>query len=1136
MSSGNISRYKNLGSYLSNINARLAQSERNRSAYGGIAAGAITSNHLTGQVVLDDNIIQSANYAKGVSGWSIDANGSAEFSDVFVRGNINADSGTIGVWNLSAQETSRTFDIETYSASGAVTDVDATTGAYLDTVTYTFTGVHSLIIGDFVTITGITSEDNTSATNGLGFNIINAEIKSVTSTTATVYSTVRDTYTSGTGLVSKIYAGTFIENVDLGFDDSNATSGTYVGLYTSENLKTSGLYIRDYEKRYLDYGYFSSNGVAYTSAAVLNLIWNPSAEYFSSTANTVTNTVTGWASTSGTPVNTYDFIGSQAANNGTDAIQRMFTAYSAYGIIAGWDTTARTDYTTATIDYKAGDNYNLFDRTKPIYLDFDLYPMYQPVVTNVTSLTWWSNTVVKINGTNTFAAGEGIYFDFVAYNNGASLANLFEPGAVSTVASSPAPTSSAFWINIPYGYSPQTGYNNAVSTVAKTYTLGVSTLAFTVSTMSLTFTAGQGVQIVVPSGTLAGTYYGTIAASPTPTNTTFTVTWTIAPSASGTLPIGTTFTGDPIGILDNLHGGSTYQVYKKTDWYLNPAEIKLQFDSSNALTMTSLSNVVSSGVTFTPEAYKIDGQAFLSNYVNNKPSFAKTISISLDPSKISSEYLRLASDNYANANTITLNMPNWLYKDSAYTTKWVKSSSDYVSANITGVTSTTSGTTYTVSNQFRLGQIVSISGVHTTAPDSGQFNVKDVQVINFTGSIGNASSFTVATGYISGTGTTPWTGTAVGRIGYVLDNVSLSPENRFFYGSSGLNSSTSPYSWYSLGSGTTAPAQASLEAPKSWINVDLLGQTAVLNYWDYIGFKTSSTGYSGNMFSTPSISTVPSYSDFNFYSNSNLGNYSGYMIAANTSSVLNLSGGIIEWDTGGAAFEKYESYINSVVSKSAAGVEMVAKRSVGAGGSFDNLFGELASASVYVDDFGGDSGSVAGGGGGVFNVVADLFRVTNSNNQPTLNGNFVYNNISSPYTTNQILQVSANAQVTTTATSATSSPSPTLDGNFWTPASGMSVINFSAWMSSNNSAGNAYGSYAIYQGTNLLGTLVLASGTNSDISGAILVQGTNYTSVSSSYVFVGEPNTQYYIVGYFYTNATYTATISRRRITVTPLI
>lgn len=67
-----------------------------------IVAGSITSNELTSDLVLVNNIIKSNNYIAGTTGWIIASNGSAEFSNVTVRGTIVSNTGTIGGWTVDS--------------------------------------------------------------------------------------------------------------------------------------------------------------------------------------------------------------------------------------------------------------------------------------------------------------------------------------------------------------------------------------------------------------------------------------------------------------------------------------------------------------------------------------------------------------------------------------------------------------------------------------------------------------------------------------------------------------------------------------------------------------------------------------------------------------------------------------------------------------------------------------------------------------------------------------------------------------------------------------------------------------------------------------------------------------------------
>jgi hypothetical protein len=66
-----------------------------------IAANTITADELVSNIILVNNTISSNLYTPGSVGWRISNDGSAEFSNVVVRGNIFSNVGTIGGWTLS---------------------------------------------------------------------------------------------------------------------------------------------------------------------------------------------------------------------------------------------------------------------------------------------------------------------------------------------------------------------------------------------------------------------------------------------------------------------------------------------------------------------------------------------------------------------------------------------------------------------------------------------------------------------------------------------------------------------------------------------------------------------------------------------------------------------------------------------------------------------------------------------------------------------------------------------------------------------------------------------------------------------------------------------------------------------------
>ena len=68
-----------------------------------IAANTITANELSSNIILVNNIIRSNSFASGPggNGWQIESDGTAEFNDVVVRGNVFSTVGRIGPFTLS---------------------------------------------------------------------------------------------------------------------------------------------------------------------------------------------------------------------------------------------------------------------------------------------------------------------------------------------------------------------------------------------------------------------------------------------------------------------------------------------------------------------------------------------------------------------------------------------------------------------------------------------------------------------------------------------------------------------------------------------------------------------------------------------------------------------------------------------------------------------------------------------------------------------------------------------------------------------------------------------------------------------------------------------------------------------------
>ncbi len=72
----------------------------------------------SGNIIIDSaGEIRSVDYTSGTSGWKVSGDGTAEFNDVTVRGHVEADTGTIGGWEITATSLRSGTDIELEASS-----------------------------------------------------------------------------------------------------------------------------------------------------------------------------------------------------------------------------------------------------------------------------------------------------------------------------------------------------------------------------------------------------------------------------------------------------------------------------------------------------------------------------------------------------------------------------------------------------------------------------------------------------------------------------------------------------------------------------------------------------------------------------------------------------------------------------------------------------------------------------------------------------------------------------------------------------------------------------------------------------------------------------------------------------------
>lgn len=299
MANRRINRTKSFSGYVASLNQDV-NILKARTNVTGISVGAISGDNLSNEVSLVTSAIQSASYAPNEYGWRIDGSGVAEFADVYVRGDINAETGTIGYWNISSPGVYRKigntelFGTFLESSDLGSNDIDKKSGTYValfksyyeDPVQITHITRHYNVAtvvapqhrfnpGDLVLI----RLENDPADFNTGITPV--QVLEVTSTTFKCNSVGAD------------YLD-FYTSTDGGFtvgDPRDTSVNGYVQLYVED---VAGLYLQDYGKTNFDYGYFSNKGVAYVSAERINLIYNPS---FETSSNVVYDSLEGYKNT-----------------------------------------------------------------------------------------------------------------------------------------------------------------------------------------------------------------------------------------------------------------------------------------------------------------------------------------------------------------------------------------------------------------------------------------------------------------------------------------------------------------------------------------------------------------------------------------------------------------------------------------------------------------------------------------------------------------------------------------------------------------------------------------------------------------------------------------------------------------------
>jgi len=1124
---------------------------KNRNKLSSIADSSITGDKLSSTVQLVTNSIRSSDYIPGEVGWSINGYGTAEFANVFVRGNINAETGTIGYWNISnpAVEryvgSSRLFGTFLESSDFGGTDKNITSGTYVglfksytDTPTaitdvYRENNVatitcpnHTYQLGDYVFVSVTT---NTSLNSPTSFRII-----SVSSDT-----------------ISFVSSGSNIGDV------LTKTPVNDTGYVSLSNKDIAGLYIRDYGKQILDYGYFSTEGIAYSSASPVNYVLNPSFETgVTSVYNTASWSFAGTSGSSGRVYEGFDFKGQVLT----------YASHSTYGLSYSSANTAfdSSYYAKVAIDYESAVNNGHLAAGKNMYLSGDLYfenvfegqgPLVQSVTANATTL------VVTTTATYTnITTGDIVYLDLSLLDS-ASVDFATGSGTKDTTHTVlNTPNNTTIWLDNTRNVAP----TGSLAVGAKTYSDGtdrpkaiyrknlgqkVSALEAIYKTADITNVTGNGTtvtytaantfaanDVVSITGVYPAVYNLTDVKIATANGTTFTIT----NGVTGTFISGSSDT--PTATVSQLKMTATNHRFTTGDKvYLDFSALDVdQFDQYWTINYLSpyfrifkIYNIVGSTI-------------YLKNGKNRQPSTSSLTVYSRSSSGVSRPIAAYkivdAAYNLRNlkiefSNGATTAIENVV--SAATLSAWANTAQPYneycfndIEGNFDSNLALTGASSYTfdpieVDSSKLMSQYQSLDSTGYTAASPIYLRVYPYLYENsYTESISPIQTVS------SSIYTTP---SSTQFVGLTLDNFMFSSQTQFFYGDTSSSSLSNSLTSLSAWSGTPG-ASYSIYTPKKWIDINLDTQKATMSYMDAISYTPNS---GQPLISNPVVGTLTSLSALDIYGNmfSSYGTSKASAITFNKSfgdySSLIASSGRYKLSVFDGSWTT-ESKTQHIASDSAVGYDIVASKvyARSSDGTDPDSLSRIASAGVWVD-----SSNQA-----TFDVLADKTVFRDYQDNPSFSTGYTIDNRKTlidndPDTAIHAGHMFSSDNSTTTSTTM-GNGSVGLSGYFRTPASGASMIYFSLRGLSSNAAGSIYGSIRIRDGLDSNG-VVTTVGTvrrEASITNSAQCSGTVASTAATMFLFTGQPNTLYRILFLIQSNsASYTATAADRMIAIVPI-
>lgn len=392
MASRRLRRTKSFTSYLGALTQDLQDLKNSASSPTTVNNFSVGPESLENSLVLNNKSIESASYIEGISGWKIDGTGVAEFSDVFVRGDINASSGTIGYWNISNPDVVRRIgNRDLYgtfleSSDLGASDYNKDSGTYV--------GLYKSYIDEEVAIVSASRKENvvTAVCPGHRFRV--SDLISVD---------IPDDVSMSTGKAAvRVIEANYnnFKYISLGADVTELTGENYSGTAILNNKDVAGLYLQDYGRSLFDYGYFSNEGVSYVSAETPNLVYNASFEYVDDSNITVFSS-DSWVGGTLTPTS--------YAYSSTN----IYNGDSTYGGKLQWTSTALSTYTMATVNASEFKRLDFYKNDRELYLNFDAFfvnNLNQVTIPTTNSFATTSSSVITIT-----CPGHGLAVDDLVY-------------------------------------------------------------------------------------------------------------------------------------------------------------------------------------------------------------------------------------------------------------------------------------------------------------------------------------------------------------------------------------------------------------------------------------------------------------------------------------------------------------------------------------------------------------------------------------------------------------------------------------------------------------------------------------------------------------------------------------------------